>query len=128
MSSENKTEFNNTDLLINLYEMLFNDIITVETSKIISKFIMDLIDNTEIDEEKVINYFNEKNPENIEFNLKEDLRIIYDICLEIYEEEQLKTIFPNMIKKSILSLKQAAEEMGMTVSQFKTAIKNLTIE
>ncbi len=87
MSSENKTEFNNTDLLINLYEMLFNDIITVETSKIISKFIMDLIDNTEIDEDRVISYFNEKNPENIEFNLKEDLKIIYDICLEIYEEE-----------------------------------------
>ncbi len=87
MSSENKTEFNNTDLLINLYEMLFNDIITVETSKIISKFIMDLIDNHKIDEEKVINYFNEKNPENIEFGLKEDLKIIYDICLEIYEEE-----------------------------------------
>lgn len=87
MSDENKTEFNNTDLMINLYEMLFNDIITVETSKIISKFIMDLIDNHEIDEEKVINYFNEKNPENIEFGLKEDLKIIYDICLEIYEEE-----------------------------------------
>ena len=34
----------------------------------------------------------------------------------------------NMIKKGILSLKQAAEEMGMTVSQFKTAVKNLDIE
>ena len=59
----------------------------VETSKIVSKFILDLIDNQEIDEEKVINHFNEKNPENIEFNLKEDLKTIYDICLEIYEEE-----------------------------------------
>lgn len=87
MSIEDKSEFNNTDLLISLYEMLFNDIITVETSKIISKFIMDLIDNHDIDEDKVINYFNEKNPENIEFNMKEDLKIIYDICLEIYEEE-----------------------------------------
>ena len=37
-------------------------------------------------------------------------------------------LLANMIKKSILSLKQAAEEMGMTVSQFKTAIKNLAIE
>ena len=87
MSSENKNEFNSTDLLIELYEMLFNDIITVETSRIISKFILDLIDHHEIDEEKVINHFNEKNPENIEFNLKEDLKTIYDICLEIYEEE-----------------------------------------
>ena len=87
MSSENKNEFNSTDLLIELYEMLFNDIITVETSKIVSKFILDLIDNQEIDEEKVINHFNEKNPENIEFNLKEDLKTIYDLCLEIYEEE-----------------------------------------
>ena len=86
MSKENKIEFNNTDLLIELYEMLFNNIITVETSRIISKFILDLIDNHEIDEEKVINYFNEKNPENIEFNIKEDLDKIYDICLEIYEE------------------------------------------
>ena len=80
-------EFNNTDLLISLYEMLFNDIITVETSKIISKFILDLIDNQEIDEEKVIKHFNEKNPENVEFGLKENLDVIYDICLEIYEEE-----------------------------------------
>ena len=87
MSKENKIEFNNTDLLIELYEMLFNNIITVETSRIISKFILDLIENHEIDEEKVINYFNEKNPENIEFNIKEDLKTIYDICLEIYEEE-----------------------------------------
>ena len=87
MSDENKIEFNNTDLLIELYEMLFNNIITVETSRIISKFILDLIDNHEIDEEKVINYFNEKNPENIEFNIKEDLKTIYDICLEIYGEE-----------------------------------------
>ena len=66
--------------------MLFNDIITVETSKIISKFIMNLIDNYEIDEDKVINYFNEKNPENIKFDIKEDLKTIYDLCLEIYEE------------------------------------------
>ncbi|AMK15236.1 hypothetical protein [Methanobrevibacter olleyae] len=87
MSSKNKTEFNNTDLLINLYEMLFNDIIIIETSKIIAKFILDLIDSQEIDEEKVINYFNEKNPDNIEFDIKEDLDTIYDICLEIYEEE-----------------------------------------
>ena len=87
MLSENKTEFNNTDLLITLYELLFNDIITVETSKIISKFIMDLIDNQEIDEKKVIDYFDEKNPDNARFNLKEDLKTIYDICLEIYEEE-----------------------------------------
>ena len=48
---------------------------------------MDLIDNYEIDENKVINYFNEKNPENIKFGIKEDLITIYDICLEIYEEE-----------------------------------------
>ncbi|WP_295620068.1 hypothetical protein [uncultured Methanobrevibacter sp.] len=87
MLAENKTEFNNTDLLIKLYEMLFNDRITVETSKIVSKFIMDLIDNQEINEEKVIDYFNKKNPENIQFNIKEDLDTIYDICLEIYEEE-----------------------------------------
>lgn len=85
--STKKNEFNNTDLLINLYEMLFNDVITVETSKIISKFILDLIDNQEIDEERVINYFNEKNPENVKFDFKEDLKTIYDICLEIYEEE-----------------------------------------
>ena len=87
MTKENQMEFNNTDLLIKLYEMLFNDIITVETSKVISKFILDLIDNQEINEEKVINYFNAKNPENIEFNIKENLDKIYDICLEIYEEE-----------------------------------------
>ena len=84
---EDQTEFNNTDLLINLYEMLFNDIITVETSKIISKYILDLIDNQDIDEEKIISHFNEKNPENIKFNIKDDLKTIYDICLEIYGEE-----------------------------------------
>ena len=55
MTKENPIEFNNTDLLIELYELLFNDAITVETSKIVSKIIMDLIDNHEIDEEKVIN-------------------------------------------------------------------------
>ena len=87
MTKENPIEFNNTDLLIELYELLFNDNISIETSKIVSKIIMDLIDNHEIDEEKVINHFNEKNPENIQFNLKEDLKTIYDICLEIYEEE-----------------------------------------
>lgn len=87
MTKENQIEFNNTDLLIELYELLFNDAITVETSKIVSKIIMDLIDNQDINEEKVINHFNEKNPENIQFNLKEDLKTIYDICLEIYEEE-----------------------------------------
>ena len=58
----------------------------VETSKIVSKIIMDLIDNHEIDENKVINHFNEKNPENIKFDIKEDLKTIYEICLEIYEE------------------------------------------
>ena len=86
MTKENPIEFDNTDLLIELYELLFNDAITVETSKIVSKIIMDLIDNHEIDEEKVINLFNEKNPENIRFDLKEDLKTIYEICLEIYEE------------------------------------------
>lgn len=86
MTKENPIEFNNTDLLIELYELLFNDAITVETSKIVSKIIMDLIDNHKIDEEKVINHFNEKNPENIRFDLKEDLKTIYEICLEIYEE------------------------------------------
>ena len=85
MTNEKK-EFNNTDLLINLYEMLFNDIITVETSKIISKIIMDLIDEQELDEEKVISYFNEKNEDYSKFGIKEDLKTIYDICLEIYEE------------------------------------------
>ena len=34
MTNENQIEFNNTDLLIELYELLFNDAITVETSKI----------------------------------------------------------------------------------------------
>ena len=87
MTKENPIEFNNTDLFIELYELLFNDAITVETSKIVSKIIMDLIDNYEIDEKKVINHFNEKNPENIKFDIKEDLITIYDICLEIYEEE-----------------------------------------
>ncbi len=87
MTKENPIEFNNTDLLIELYELLFNDVITIETSKIVSKIIMDLIDNQEIDEGKVIKHFNEKNPENIQFDLKEDLETIYDICLEIYEEE-----------------------------------------
>ena len=86
MSKENPIEFNNTDLLIELYELLFNDAITVETSRIVSKIIMDLIDDHEIDENKVINHFNEKNPENIKFDIKEDLNTIYDICLEIYEE------------------------------------------
>ena len=86
MSKENPIEFNNTDLLIKLYELLFNDAITVETSKIVSKIIMDLIDDHEIDENKVINHFNEKNPENIKFDIKEDLKTIYEICLEIYEE------------------------------------------
>ena len=87
MSKENPIEFNNTDLLIELYELLFNDAITVETSKIVSEIIMDLIDNHQIDEDKVINHFNEKNPENIKFDIKEDLKTIYEICLEIYEEE-----------------------------------------
>ena len=87
MTKENPIEFNNTDLLIKLYELLFNDAITVETSKIVSKIIMDLIDNHEIDENKVINHFNEKNPENIKFDIKEDLKTIYEICLEIYEEQ-----------------------------------------
>ena len=87
MTKENPIEFNNTDLLIELYELLFNDAITVETSKIVSKIIMDLIDNYEIDEKKVINHFNEKNPENIKFDIKEDLKTIYEICLEIYEEQ-----------------------------------------
>ena len=86
MSKENPIEFNSTDLLIKLYELLFNDAITVETSKIVSKIIMDLIDDNEIDENKVINHFNEKNPENIKFDIKEDLKTIYEICLEIYEE------------------------------------------
>ena len=86
MSKENPIEFNNTDLLIELYELLFNDAITVETSKIVSKIIMELIDDHEIDENRVINHFNEKNPENIKFDIKEDLNTIYDICLEIYEE------------------------------------------
>ena len=86
MTKENPIEFDNTDLLINLYEMLFNEIITIETSKIISKFIMDLIDNQEINESKVIDYFLKKNPENIKFDIKEDLKTIYEICLEIYEE------------------------------------------
>ena len=86
MTKENPIEFNNTDLLIELYELLFNDAITVETSKIVSKIIMDLIDDNEIDENRVINHFNEKNPENIKFDIKEDLNTIYDICLEIYEE------------------------------------------
>ena len=86
MTKENPIEFNNTDLLIELYELLFNDAITIETSKIVSKIIMDLIDNYEIDEKKVINHFNEKNPENIKFDIKEDLKTIYEICLEIYEE------------------------------------------
>ena len=43
MTKENPIEFDNTDLLIELYELLFNDGITVETSKIVSKIIMDLI-------------------------------------------------------------------------------------
>ena len=86
MTKENPIEFNNTDLLIELYELLFNDAITVETSRIVSKIIMDLIDDHEIDENKVINHFNEKNPENIKFDIKEDLKTIYEICLEIYEE------------------------------------------
>ena len=72
MVKENTNEFDNTDLLINLYEMLFNDIIIVETSKIISKFILDLIDNQELDEERIIAYFNKKHPENIEFNIHEN--------------------------------------------------------
>ena len=87
MTKENPIEFNNTDLLIELYELLFNDAITVETSRIVSKIIMDLIDDHEMDEDKVINHFNDKNPENIKFDIKEDLITIYDICLEIYEEE-----------------------------------------
>ena len=86
MTKENPIEFDNTDLLIELYELLFNDAITVETSRIVSKIIMDLIDDHEIDEDKVINHFNEKNPENIKFDIKEDLKTIYEICLEIYEE------------------------------------------
>ena len=86
MTKENPIEFDNTDLLIELYELLFNDAITVETSRIVSKIIMDLIDDHEIDENKVINHFNEKNPENIKFDIKEDLKTIYEICLEIYEE------------------------------------------
>ena len=51
---------------------------------------------------------------------------------EIFTKEGEKKgkleLLANMIKKGILSLKQAAEEMGMTVSQFKTAVKNLAIE
>ena len=47
---------------------------------------------------------------------------------EEFTKEGKLELLANMIKKGILSLKQAAEEMGMTVSQFKTAIKNLAIE
>ena len=86
MTNKKEIDFNNTELLIALYEMLFNDAITVETSKIISKFILDLIDNHEIDEERIINHFNERFPQNVEFDINENLERIYDICLEIYEE------------------------------------------
>ena len=37
--------------------------------------------------ERIIAYFDKKHPENIEFNIHENLDTIYDICLEIYEEE-----------------------------------------
>ena len=47
---------------------------------------------------------------------------------EEFTKEGKLELLANMIKKGILSLKQAAEEMGMTVSQFKTAVKNLAIE
>ncbi len=51
-----------------------------------------------------------------------------EIFIKEGEKKGKLELLTNMIKKGILSLKQAAEEMGMTVSQFKTAVKNLAIE
>ena len=56
------------------------------TKEQIVELLKERLDNHQIDEDKVINHFNEKNPENIKFDIKEDLNTIYDICLEIYEE------------------------------------------
>ena len=43
------------------------------------------------------------------------------------KEGQL-TLLSNMIKKGILTLKQAADEMNMTIPQFETEIKNLSLD
>ncbi len=65
-------------------------------------------------------------------NLEEVIRMVKtfrDFDREKDKKEFTKVgkleILTNMIKKGILSLKQAAEEMGMTIPQFETAIKNL---
>lgn len=47
---------------------------------------------------------------------------------EEFTKEGKLELLAKMIKKGILSLKQAAEEMEMTVPQFKTAVKNLALE
>ena len=43
------------------------------------------------------------------------------------KEGQL-TLLSNMIKKGILTLKQAADEMNMTIPQFESEIKNLSLD
>ena len=37
-------------------------------------------------------------------------------------------LLANMIKEDIISLKQAAEKMNMTIPQFEIALKNLPLE
>jgi predicted HTH domain antitoxin len=37
-------------------------------------------------------------------------------------------LLANMIKEGIISLKQAAEKMNMTIPQFEIALKNLPLE
>ena len=44
------------------------------------------------------------------------------------EKKGKLSAFYSLVKKGILTLKQAAEEMNMTISQFETAIKDLSYE
>ena len=44
------------------------------------------------------------------------------------EKKGKLSAFYSLVKKGVLTLKQAAEEMDMTIPQFETAIKDLSYE
>ena len=49
-------------------------------------------------------------------------------AVEEGKKEGKLELLANMIKEGIISLKQAAEKMNMTIPQFEIALKNLPIE
>ncbi len=48
--------------------------------------------------------------------------------IENSEKKGKLELLTSMIKEGILTLKQAADKMNMTVPQFKTAVKKLALE